>query len=411
MTSLRIRMAILLVVAIISVVALASVVTLSIVGLPGPEGWANDLARQIVAVQNEAAGTGGSIHNIRPSPVAGQPDEETTLVLREALARLGGPLAVLVSRPLSETGLVISIPLGGDRGWAILDAAQPGHPRGGWLILFGWMLLIVAGAAAVSLFVTYVMTGPLTLIEDAVLRVGPDGTLPPLPETGPPEARAAARALNRLSARLKSAMDSRMRLIAAAGHDLRTPMTRMRLRVEFLDEGERGEWSRDLDELDRIADSAIGLVREEVEGGPVETTDLGALTSEVASELKAIGRDVELGRVAAPRVRVAPLALKRALRNLMTNAATHGKGASVSVSQSDGTARVVIEDDGPGIPPSLIDRVFEPFFRVDPARRQSVPGAGLGLAIAKEIITRQGGNVTIANREGGGLRQVVTLPL
>jgi signal transduction histidine kinase len=403
-------MALLLVVAIISVVALASVVAFSVVGLPGPEGWANDVARQIVAATHLAeSDPANAIHVLRGSPAGGPPDAGVTATLREALGRIGTPLDVIVTRPFPDAGVVVSAPVAG-KGWLVLDVAVPGRPRGGWLIFVGWMMLIVAGAIGVSLFLTYVMTRPLVLIEDAVRRVGPDGAIPPLPETGPPEARAAASALNRLSARLKSAMDSRMRLIAAAGHDLRTPLTRMRLRVEFLDENERAEWSKDLDELDRIADSAIGLVREEVEGGAVESIDLGALTAEVANDLRSIGRSIEIGKIDSVPVRVAPLALKRALRNLLTNAATHGHGATVRVERDAASARVIVEDRGPGIPPELIDRVFEPFFRVDPARRQSVPGAGLGLAIVKEIITRQGGTVTIANREGGGLRQVVSLP-
>jgi len=408
--SLRLRMAILLSVAIISVVGLASIVAFTVVGIPGIHGWPEDVTRQIMAVTRMAqADPDGEFHTIRPQPAGGTPDESATALLRTYLASIGSPMKVVVTRPFANAGAVVSVPVEG-RGWMAIGVTLPEPPRGGWVAFAGWMLLVMGGAIAVSLFAAYVMTRPLALIEDAIHRVGADAILPVLPETGPPEARAAASALNRLSARLKSAMDSRMRLIAAAGHDLRTPMTRMRLRVEFLDEAERAEWAHDLEELDRIADSAIGLVREEVEGGAAENVDVGALAGEVVRELNAIGHEATLGPVAAVEVRVTPLALKRALRNLIINAATHGNGASVRVAKAEGYVRIVIEDRGPGIPPELIDRVFEPFFRVDPARRQRLPGAGLGLAIAREIIARQGGTIAIANRKDGGLRQIVTLP-
>ena len=198
-----------------------------------------------------------------------------------------------------------------------------------------------------------------------------------------------------------------MRLVAAAGHDLRTPMTRMRLRAEFLDEEERAIWLNDLNELDRIADSAIRLVREEAGFEDVEPVALDRLLRDLATELRHVGHPVTIGPLPPASVKAGPLALKRALQNLIINAATHGGGARLALSVEGNRAIVRIEDDGPGIPPDLLSRVFEPFFRVDPARRQSVPGAGLGLAIAREIIERNGGTITIENKAPRGLRQTV----
>ena len=130
--------------------------------------------------------------------------------------------------------------------------------------LLRWLALITFGATAIAVFVANRMVKPLVLLESAVELVGPDGILPHLPERGPAEVRATAKALNSLSSRLRAAIESRMRLVAAAGHDLRTPITRLRLRAEFIeDEEERARWLNDLDELERIADSAILLVREE----------------------------------------------------------------------------------------------------------------------------------------------------
>jgi signal transduction histidine kinase len=202
-----------------------------------------------------------------------------------------------------------------------------------------------------------------------------------------------------------------MRLLAAAGHDLRTPITRMRLRAEFVeDDEERKLWLNDLEELERIADSAILLVREESGKASAETLRLDSLVRSIAGELKTQNLDVTVTGTEPVSVRAGKVALSRALRNLMINAATHGRRASVRVgSAGEPMAEVVIDDEGPGIPPEMLCRVFEPFFRVDPGRRQNIPGAGLGLTIAREIVQRAGGDIKISNRDGGGLRQVVEL--
>ena len=207
------------------------------------------------------------------------------------------------------------------------------------------------------------------------------------------------------------AIAGRMRLVAAAGHDLRTPLTRMLLRAEFLPEEERQAWRSDLEELGQIADSAIRLVREEAGGdGEVEPLEVAELVAEVAAELEQSGLPVTVDALAAGQVRAGKMAIKRSLRNLMVNAAIHGGGGRVSLVAEGNGVSIVIEDDGPGIPENLIDQAFEPFFRVDPARNKSVPGAGLGLAIAREIIERFGGTVRLENRRPHGLRQVVWLP-
>ena len=203
-----------------------------------------------------------------------------------------------------------------------------------------------------------------------------------------------------------------MRLVAAAGHDLRTPITRMRLRAEFIaDEEERRRWLNDLDELERIADSAILLVREESGSVPPEPIRLDKLVKDIAAELKEQQFAVETGALQPVTVRASPLALSRALRNLMINAATHGSRGRVSVEDGKGAmAKVRIEDDGPGIPSHLIGQVFEPFFRADPGRQRTRPGAGLGLTIAREIVRRAGGDITITNGKDRGLTQLVELP-
>jgi signal transduction histidine kinase len=386
---------------------------------PGPLQIMDPIARQIRLI-SQLAGSGGAAVaaglTFDPVPAAGLVSPHFTESLRHALARTGEPLMVVVTRPERESHpgpaggprMTVSIPVSG-RGWLLMplqDLPPPGPP---WMLLVGYMALIAVGATAVALFAAAKMSRPLVMLEQAITSIGPDGNLPTLPESGPDEVRATARALNRLSARLRTAMESRMRLVAAAGHDLRTPMTRLRLRAEFLPDEERDQWLNDLEELDRIADSAIGLVREEAETGTAEPLALDRLITALVDDLAGLGMDVRLGTVEPAWTRAGPLALKRALRNLIINAASHGGGATVEVFLRHEVPTVVISDRGPGIPPELVEQVFEPFFRVDPGRRQQVPGAGLGLAIAREIVVRCGGAIAIRNRDGGGLIQTVTL--
>lgn len=279
-----------------------------------------------------------------------------------------------------------------------------------WVVL-AYAVLIVSGSAAVGVIVANMILRPLAILEEAVESVGPEGFIPRLPEKGLGEDLEAAKLINRLSERLKAAMESRMRLVAAAGHDLRTPMTRMRLRTEFIeDDEERAKWTRDIDEMAHIADSAIRLVREEAGSLSSETVDLDLLLRDLCGELREIGHDIREGDIEELQVRGGMLSLKRAFSNLAVNAATHGGKAEISLARDGANAVVRIADSGPGIPEDMIPQAFEPFFRASPARQKDTPGAGLGLSIAKEIVTRQGGTVKLANRPGGGLLQTVTLP-
>ncbi|HET9935035.1 MAG TPA: ATP-binding protein [Methyloceanibacter sp.] len=409
MNTLRVKIALLLAVVIVSVVGLLSVVLFYLLGPPKRVYSLAPVAQQVEMILRLSNEDSGAV-SIVPLPAPGRVYEGLTQRLRETLAARSTDLAVTVSRDGWRSPLTVSVPVTG-KGWVlfpITDLPPPGVP---WRVLVRWLLIITIGAIIIAVFVANRMVRPLALLESAVESVGPDGVLPALPERGPAEVRATAKALNSLSSRLKRAVESRMRLVAAAGHDLRTPITRMRLRAEFVEDAEERErWLADLDELERIADSAILLVREESVKVPPELIELDRLVGSIGTELREQNLDVIETAMAPVKVRANRLALNRALRNLIINAATHGQRARVEVGQANGAARIVIEDDGPGLPPELLDRVFEPFFRADPARRQDIRGAGLGLTIAREIVQRAGGRIDIANRSGGGLRQIVELP-
>lgn len=406
-----------LIAAIIAVVALASAAIFFIIPAPDGERIGTPMARQIQLIadladrQSKTAGCGElSAMGVLQDQISGEMDERLTGLLHARLAKKVSSPDVIITRQPPEMQLTASIRTA-DCGFLVLPLSEFRSAADVRWVFTGWMLLIILGVSPIALFVANRMTAPLAMLERAIASVKADGLLPDLPEQGPPEVRATARALKRLSARLKVAMESRMRLVAAAGHDLRTPMTRMRLRAEFLGDDERAAWISDLNELARIADSAIGLVREETESLTAEPLALDRLICSIAGELTALDFKVTLATLDDARISGAQLALARAFRNLLINAATHGGGAMVSLEARDGQATVIIDDNGPGIPEELLERAFEPFFRVDSARRQPVPGAGLGLAIAKEIIDRQTGSIVITNRQGGGLRQTVSFNL
>ena len=409
--TLRVKIAVLLVLAIVSVVILMTLVLFLRFGPPPRAGKALDIAARQVILVSDLANLSSRALALVPEP-KGRVFKKTTETLREKLLARGRNIDVLVTRPREwrPSALYVWIPFE-DRGWLKLPVSRL-PPRGvPWGGLIRWLVLITIGATVVAIFASNRMVRPLVFLENAVASVGPDGVMPELPERGPAEVRATARALNSLSARLERAMESRMRLVAAAGHDMRTPITRMRLRAEFVtDEDERAKWLTDLEELERIADSAIMLVREETGADASEEIRLDDLVRSICNELKEQELDVTCKDTSPVTVNASRLKLNRALRNLIINAATHGVRARVNVGGEGTAARVTIEDDGPGIPEEIIDQVFEPFFRADPARRQNIPGAGLGLTIAYEIIARAGGTIEIVNRPGGGLLQTVSLP-
>ena len=406
MNSLRARITLMLVGSVLCVVILSTLVMSKMVIDLVEDGFRQGFVERVSAFapsltfQDDAA-----VFHLVPRPGPGEILERQTAEVKESFRKRGVPFDVVVKQS-PQGRQTISVNMG--TGW--LTWPVPTHtpaPRV-WYGLAGWMGLIAIGVIGVALIVAHQTTKQLKFLETMAKAVGRDGILPRVREEGSAEIRATARALNMMGESLKNAVETRMRLVAAAGHDLRTPMTRMRLRAEFLDDDERSQWLHDLDELDRIADSAIQLVREETIGKGTEPIRLDILVRQICQELVLIEFPVEVADLDAVTVRMSPLAFTRALRNLVINAATHGGGAIVSVARNEKAVLVIIDDNGPGIPEKDLSSVFEPFFRVDPARRKHIPGAGLGFVIAKEIVERQGGTLVVENRSPSGLRQMLT---
>jgi signal transduction histidine kinase len=406
MNSMRTRVAVMLVSSVLCVVMLSTLVMSRVVIELFEQNFREGIAERVSMMSRVVTYQGDTfVFHLSHHPGSGEVLERPTALLKESFRNAGMSPEVVVKQT-SEGRRTASVNLG--PGWLTWPVPDHSPPPRVWFGLAGWMGLITIGVIGVALIVAHQATKQLKFLQTMAKAVGSDGVLPKVPEQGSAEIRATARALNMMGESLKKAVESRMRLVAAAGHDLRTPMTRMRLRAEFLPEDERSQWLRDLDELDRIADSAIQLVREETVGKGTEPMRLDALVRQVCRELALMNLPVELRSFDDVTVKISPLAFTRALRNLIINAATHGGGAQVSVIAKGEAALVIVEDNGPGIPEKDLSGIFEPFFRVDPARRQHIPGAGLGLAIAREIVERQGGTLVVENRTPNGLRQTLS---
>lgn len=409
MTRLQIRIAAILIGAICLILAVASLASIVAITYPLPDRMVGPVAFQIRALNGVLNPDSPTFLTMTPGEIErlGTVRTDLSLAIQNQLSEDGITLPVTVYDNPQTNSPVAIVNMGG----SLVAVDFPGDlrpPMDFWVILATWLVLVVVCVIVVSLIMAYRVTRPFAVLERAVGTVGPDGILPHIPEVGSRETIETAKMLNRLSERLRGAMESRMRLVAAAGHDFRTPMTRMRLRAEFLTDDERASWLKDIDELERIADSAIGLVREEVSQAQREDVALDEMLRGEVQDLVAQGYTLELGTIHKVSLPLPPLAMRRALRNLLINAATHGRSALAELRSDGGTITVTILDEGPGIPDDLLARVFEPFFRAEPGRLQTVPGAGLGLALAAEIVERSGGVLTLRNRSARGLQQTIT---
>ncbi len=308
--------------------------------------------------------------------------------------------------------LALAIALGlGDGRWLAVRAG-PVPPPPGWqmsyLVAFALTALFVSLAA---MWAVRRLTRPLSALAEAADAFGRGLDGPVLEERGPLEIRRTVRAFNLMRERLRRFVDDRTRMLAAIGHDLRTPLTSLRLRAEFVeDEETRQKIVETLDEMQRMVEAALAFLREEAANEPVADVDLGALVESVVADYADLGRDVRFSGGGGVRLRCRPDALRRALRNLVENALRYGERARVRLEEGAGEVRILVEDDGPGIPPEMLERVFEPFVRVEGSRSRETGGIGLGLAIARTIARSHGGDVRLANRPEGGLRAGIVLP-
>lgn len=321
--------------------------------------------------------------------VSGGPEESSA----------GVPILTRISFALSDGQVVLAIHrYPGDEG-VVPSRHLP--------LLTGYFIAI----AIIALLAMRWAVQPLRRLAKAADALGRDLGGPPLAETGPREVRQAAHAFNTMQSRLASYLEDRLRILAAVSHDLKTPITRLKLRAEMLpDEVQREKFRRDLDDMETMIGATLDFLRGEARKEASAQLDINALLSTLRDDMEALGEAVEVSGEALQPLRARPQALKRCLSNLLENAVRYGGGAHVRVADGPHELVILIDDDGPGIPEEKLEQMFEPFRRGEDSRSRATGGVGLGLAIARNLARAHGGEVSLANRAEGGLRAKVCLP-
>jgi signal transduction histidine kinase len=291
---------------------------------------------------------------------------------------------------------------------------QPGE-RGGLAFwqqrVMLWFAISAVALIPLAYFFARGLAKPMTLFAEAAERFGRDPRAPPMAIKGSSEIVMAASAFNEMQSRLQRYVDDRTSMVAAIAHDLRTPLTRLRFRVEAAPEDVQAKMNADIDQMEAMIAATLTFVRD-ASGDPSRTRlELSSLLESVVDDMAETGADVSVDKIEKVVIDADGLALRRLLTNLIENALKYGARARCSLSVHDRLAEIDIEDDGPGVPIPELNRVFDPFYRREPSRSRQTGGIGLGLSVARSIARAHGGDVALANRPQGGLKAKVTLPV
>jgi signal transduction histidine kinase len=272
-------------------------------------------------------------------------------------------------------------------------------------------MVVIALVLVGSIWALRRLTAPYAVFANAAERLGRDINAESLPEKGPREVRAAAQAFNMMQERLRRFIGDRDQLVAAISHDLRTPVTRLRLRAEFVEDADqRGRMLADLEDIEAMTRSVLVFASDSAQPEARESIDLISLLETLCSDMPDV--TLALAPDLPPRVKCSagPVGLRRAIANLIENAVKYGGGARVSLALDAAAIRIAVDDDGPGIPPDDMEVVFRPFRRLETSRNRETGGAGLGLTIARSVARSHGGDVILTNRSEGGLHAEIVLP-
>jgi signal transduction histidine kinase len=298
-----------------------------------------------------------------------------------------------------------------DGAFVTFDSRQPAETVGWpWRLLVSLTVLLAAVLVLTLIAVRWV-TRPLKTLAQAAEDLGRDINRPRLDESGPLEVSRAAHAFNTMQERLAGFIRERTRIFAAMSHDLKTPITRLRLRVELLDDPElRAKFARDLEEMEALVMTTLDFMRGLDNGAAAQPIDVGALLESLQQDAREVGGEVRIEGAALAPFHGNPQALKRCVGNLIDNAVKYGKSAILVVEDSAEQLCIRVRDQGPGIPPAELDQVFEPFHRLEASRSRETGGTGLGLSIARNIARAHGGDIVLRNLAKGGLEATLTLP-
>lgn len=270
---------------------------------------------------------------------------------------------------------------------------------------------IAALVAFLSIWAVRTLAAPYLLLEEAVTRLGEDLKRPPISERGSREYRYAAKALNAMQKRILDYVEEREYLAAALAHDLRTPITKMRLRLELLRNSKvRDALASDIANVELTVKSVIDFVRLRTAEEELERTDLWSMVDSIVDDYPDASLDINGDDQGRLLCEVRPTALRRCLVNLIDNAIKYGRKAHISIGATPYRISITIADEGPGIPESRMQDVFKPFMRVENSRSRKTGGSGLGLTIARSLIQKMGGEITLSNAPGGGLSAKLSLP-
>lgn len=298
-----------------------------------------------------------------------------------------------------------------DRTWVTFESYV--SPQAAAMPLRVALTLVVLLGTVIVLALVAVrwITGPLSALAAAAEKLGEDIHRPPMAERGPTEVRRAAKAFNTMQQRLSRFVSDRTRILTAMSHDLKTPITRMRLRTEMLeDEALRTRFSRDLEEMESMVSQTLEFMRDTSAGEPLQRVDIMALLESLHADYTETGKPFEIrGGIARP-FSAKPLALRRCVTNLVENALRYGERATIEVEDGEGEIVIRVLDEGPGIPEQELEKAFEPFYRGEASRSRETGGTGLGLGIARNIARAHGGELVLRNRAGRGLEAILSLP-
>ncbi|MEE8454163.1 MAG: ATP-binding protein [Limibaculum sp.] len=369
----------------------------SAIGEGQDNSWQADVLREALAAHLRAAGMPAVFRLGRAEQIVGEP--------WQSMMHDG-------HQP-SHTGEMILASLNLRDGSWLNFAVMVVDPEPFWSLRFVLSLLVMLlTVGIVSALVVHHLTKPLGIFARAAERLGTDVKAPPMPERGPAEVRDAIRAFNEMQRRIRRFVEDRTQMLAAISHDLGTPITRLRLRAEFVEDAEQQQkMLADLDDMEKMVFSALSFARDEAASEPHAMVDLRSLLQRVCDEMADAGHDVTLGiGDQAVRYGCRPAALRRALTNLIDNAVKYGGQARVSLQDDENAVLIRIDDDGPGIPEELQEEAFRPFRRLEASRSRETGGTGLGLSVARTIVRAHGGDISLINRGEGGLRIEIRLP-
>ncbi len=297
-----------------------------------------------------------------------------------------------------------------DGSW-LLIRPKPNFPSAWQQIILLWFVISAVALAPFAYLFARRLAAPISAFAMAAERLGRDPNAPPLALRGPAEVGRAVRAFNEMQNRLRRYVEDRTAMVGAVAHDMRTPLTRLRFRIEAVPEPLRLKMAADIDQMDAMVSATLAFVRDATQPADRRRLELVSLVQSIADEMAETGLDVSAETNTPVVINGDPVALRRLVTNLIDNAIKFGACARARVYAEDGSAVIEVDDDGPGIPDGEREQVFEPFHRGERSRSRETGGAGLGLAVVRSVARAHGGDADLNNRHEGGLRARAHFPL